>query len=416
MRVMRSKIFIALVLLSLVALTAVLAPRARELLREFAFAKTMRESTSYRERGAAYASLIRTQGVMRAQEVLSASFNDSGVHMVNHLTGAALYKEFGLDGLAKCKPYLTYSCHHGFIAAVVVDRGLDDIASLARVCERDTTREAEVHCKHGIGHGFLESVGFEKLPLALSLCARVFVEDANALEQCYWGVFMESALRDIPIEENAWMKSDDPMYPCNEPEVVHLHAHRACWHYVQSRILLSANLYPSIGGDIAKATIYCKGLSDSTDRGACFSGVAWYMNEQYGTTPEAGLSKCNELPDQDSARCREQFAQHAYYFENRSLSILRACADSEREEECLRNSIFFGIVRAYDTADERVAACKRDVRAAFRAACSAFVVSKATYPRIVSPVADLDMGESASVKASPVDLSQTLYRDFLGPR
>ena len=373
---------------------------------------------SYTADAAAYATLLKSIGPVEAQGILASSTSAARGHMVNHLTGAALYKEYGQGGITRCKPSLTGSCYHGFIAAAVLDQGLDHIEDVAHACETLIPDDA-LQCKHGIGHGFLEYVGFNHLPDALELCKGLFVQDTVGQKRCFDGVFMENAANPLNIPPiDRLYRASDPMYPCNEPSIVAIGAHQDCWDHNQAKMTLRKNLYPTIGGNVQKAFTFCASLTNAGDTGTCAWGVAWQIFQQSPTSLTNAVAKCSVLTKANNKNlCTYYVAQNAYYYGDvadgsRSDALMHICMNMSASDKntCYETVFYNGIGSLYSDRRARLAACSELPESNARAGCVVWMDARV---RQAQP-SDADLLSLTKLQEqfeqpAPIDTSNTFY-------
>lgn len=373
--------------------------------------KAVVDGPSYHDSARAYASLVDLIGPTGAQWVMKTVPNIPRLHMVNHVVGDFLYRTHGALGVGRCTDVLTYSCFHGFIAAAVYESGFDEISRVAAMCSGLEDREHELQCYHGMGHGFLEQVGYTELPSALALCDRMF-PDNEARERCFDGVFMENAFGPFATPpSDRWNQSDDPLYPCLDEALVPQAARRACI-MTQGKGILSRGRAPQIAGDVVKAFEYCTNIPNSSDKRWCFWGITWSLYALNAGNVESAWRECARVSAPWRDECRWEVAQHAYYFGDRSRKVLTLCdGESEtRRETCVRTVLFGGIARVWPDTESRARACE-SLRA-HAESCKAFMNAKTTeaYPDEPFSIEDIDI----RYRKEPLDREETFYPVLLG--
>lgn len=108
--------------------------------------------------------------------------------------------------------------YHGVIESVMLAIGSSNInfETLDGICRNLADRERysfnHYNCVHGIGHGAMYINGNE-LFVALDTCDKL--QDHWEKSSCWGGAFMENIIADNKNHFTRYLKSDDPLYPCN---------------------------------------------------------------------------------------------------------------------------------------------------------------------------------------------------------
>lgn len=341
------------------------------------FKARMRAEPVFIERIALYREFMAAAGAEEGQRVL-ASFmsNDSVTHMLNHESGRFLYETEGFAGVKKCTTVFADSCYHGFISAVILDVGLTDLEKLLGACMEGTVRDQQLQCAHGLGHGFLENVGYEEMPRALDLCLQTFGNDQRAAEHCYEGVFMENNFGLFGVApEGRFVDKDDPMYPCNEPFVrAKPGAHEYCW-FMNSQATMRGIQYHALG-TIEKVSAYCKTLAEGFDEDVCFMGLARQIQLLNSNNKVAIEKECARLPAERVRSCVWNAAQAAYIYGERTPDVFRMCdAEPDGDRAACYETLFVAIGVSYSADEDRLRACDMISSEAWRDACRAWVDS-----------------------------------------
>lgn len=243
-----------------------------------------------------YQKLIEKVGPLEAQEQLYKSGLpfDGQSHLLNHAVGDYLYEKYGPSGLAFCKDYFLSSCYHGFVIRAVGDRGVDVLTEVMDRCWQKGGHVA-IQCGHSIGHGFLAWVGYKNLLQALILCDEMAQKSQNfPVYNCHDGVFMENiwAIHDGGERSPfAWLKDDNPIYPCNEPKIPYRYI-RACW---SNQPTIS---YRFFGGDLIKAGEICIGVEDTDHKQTCFDGLARQIHPLTKGSIDETFRMCSLMPSE----------------------------------------------------------------------------------------------------------------------
>jgi hypothetical protein len=323
---------------------------------------------------ARYSHLLDQVGAEKAQEALMAAVPEGGVkvHLINHQSGKFLYRTKGPAGIAGCKPYIVGSCYHGFMIAMTADRGLSIIPELVATCKKHLEHQNTRDCAHGVGHTLLIDAGYDNLSKALASCRTYFHDDAADLGFCYTGVFMQNSFGTTSEagQSGHLFERNDPMYPCNTPEVARDRlAHRRCW-IIQSLTLLSREVYPRIGGDIKKAGAYCESLTDTQDRTICFRSIGAQIEVRSNDDLPTMRARCMLLGHGQEKQCVWYGAVYAYQYGN-NLIPQEACGSEhdQGDRATCYQKIYKAITLRYSGLSERVTACNDATTAAYRTAC-----------------------------------------------
>ncbi|MDP3727611.1 MAG: hypothetical protein Q8R35_03155 [bacterium] len=167
------------------------------------------------------ARLLDARPLPEVLPALHAAASDPAVsnvcHLLGHELGQAEYRRSGDLGatLGHCDNFCYGSCYHGAAEAFVVDRasglGDDALAEVARAVTncRTASCEERVDTIHGVGHAFMFLTSND-LPRALELCDRTAQPGA-----CHIGTLMSNIMSlDDPTHPSAYIRRDDPSYPC----------------------------------------------------------------------------------------------------------------------------------------------------------------------------------------------------------
>ncbi len=171
-------------------------------------------------------------------------------HRIAHYMGAAaLARDDGNVGEAFSQG--SSSCwsgyYHGILERAFQDVPAEDRSQVARrLCAeiRDQGTFLTFQCIHGLGHGLMITTGYD-LPTALSVCGDL--ETNWDRDSCRGGVFMENiaTAAGSPIQVTGkpqWLRDDDPLFPCDDDELVARASKDQCYIMATSRVL-QANGY-----------------------------------------------------------------------------------------------------------------------------------------------------------------------------
>lgn len=132
-------------------------------------------------------------------------------------------------------------CYHGTLEQYLKDKGLalDKLnQEFPKICDevRNSTPLVYNECLHGLGHAAMFVTDME-VRQSLSLCDTL--EDKNAQERCFSGIFMENSSSSTNNDHPArYVKADDPLFPCNALEQKYA---QICYRYQSSHFALITN-------------------------------------------------------------------------------------------------------------------------------------------------------------------------------
>lgn len=282
--------------------------------------------------------LEKLGGPRAYQELLSTYASEPGSvqHTNAHLFGAALYKEEGLPGVAVCDSNFNFGCYHEFIGWAIRDHGLEVAPSLNETCLSKHASEA-LGCQHGVGHGVLTSLGYEKENLfeALDTCAKF--RNQPPVGGCYGGVFMEFNMRTILGDEGRFRPMDESLgrnYPCS---VVGESFKAGCYYELpqwwQAVFYEDWETIEGRGAMYKKMGTWCDSLNSESLERRCFLGlgtnapaiVSWDLKEM--------KEICQSMPNPSAqALCLASSAASFYGVPGPSHGKWSMCEGGSKEE------------------------------------------------------------------------------------
>lgn len=219
-------------------------------------------------------------------------------HFAAHVIGDVIYEHVDLDGVAVCDPSFGYGCFHGFFGVVLAAEGADVISELDDVCV-SRFGEGGTGCQHGIGHGILEFVGYNRIDEALRLCDET-TQYAPTLG-CMSGVFMEYynplVARDgVFRNEVRPLDRSDPHGVCNEVDPKY---QPSC--YFELAAWWNAN----VTGDYEQMGAWCSDVADPGNRALCTVGIGNAIAVRNNYDAGAAVAHCDDaMPDALDPWCR----------------------------------------------------------------------------------------------------------------
>ncbi len=205
---------------------------------------------------------------------LKARYNAGGnaktfCHPLLHLIGAKAGKEYGsvAEAYKHADPFCRAGYYHGVLEGIFGDAqggGEKLLSQLDSICADVPGKSRYSYeyfsCVHGIGHGLMAYFDHD-LFKSLDGCTKL----SPAWEQstCSGGVFMENVISDSPEEPSRFLKSDDPLYPCDAVDA----AFRG-----QCYLMQTSHILVMYDGDFAKTFSVCRSV-EAAYRDICFQSL-----------------------------------------------------------------------------------------------------------------------------------------------
>lgn len=225
-------------------------------------------------------------------------------HSIAHTLGHEAYAAAGDFGAALLQA--DGICNSGFFHGVIEAHfaGVEDVAAAARtVCAAyPSGTYPGWQCRHGVGHGLMFSTEND-LPGSIALCEGF--EDAAARDGCVNGVYMENFNVERKLHPSAYLKEDDPSFPCGEPGTAHK---SECYNYAPVFYLA---LHP---GRYAEALAWC-GRVEEGFRPTCAAGVGAQALKEHLDDPALVERACGKGGAEASRHCvRGMATQAAFHY------------------------------------------------------------------------------------------------------
>ena len=317
----------------------------------------------------------RDLGVSRAMDSLQSlsiadtTFRNDG-HMIAHSLGRfAIANSHGNPSvLSQCRPTFQAGCYHGVLEGYLASLPKVDADATTQLCaaliKPDSSRFPGTECAHGLGHGFVEALGY-KLDAALGSCDKF--TDGELKSECHDGVFMENAVHGLGntgmnVGDSAMgahmhmmshaaptmtaFRASDLKFPCDS---VASRYQPSCWSY-QPLVIAKLSNY-----DLDKTLDACA-QAPAASQAACYQGfgkqslqwLSWSYSKVFSTCERAGrhaadciaggveglvdvtldasraLGFCSAAPDAQQSRCFQ-------YVGARVAGMRATRADAERE-------------------------------------------------------------------------------------
>jgi len=253
-------------------------------------------------------------------------------HLSAHVMGELIYSALGVEGITVCDASFGFGCYHGFFGRAISEGGETRIKELDEACVA-AYGELGTGCQHGIGHGVMEYVGYNRVNDALALCKET--TQLVPLLGCTSGVFMEyysplAGVGDGLVPSVREFDETDPYQPCT---TVSAEFSDSCYYQ------LGQWLAPKTDGEATRIGDVCSSLSEH-NRAQCFlgaGGVITYMVEGDVTRARAVCASFGEAGD---VACRAGVSWALYADPAYRASAPAACADenSARQAQCQKLS------------------------------------------------------------------------------
>lgn len=223
--------------------------------------------------------------------------SSSLAHSTFHIFGETLYQKLGVSGIGTCDSFAGFGCYHGFFLKAVSGGGIEVAKELDKKC-LEKFGPMGLGCPHGIGHGLVEFLGYERLNEALSVCSNLAWQ--GSLFGCQGGVFMEYNFRTTFKEGESTIATRDAHGNLHEPcRSLPSRFKQACYFEQAAwwREILNAD-YEKIGN-------FCEDVVGQKEKEACFLGLGNSVTEHSGYSREAIIEACTKMPSLlDEAVCR----------------------------------------------------------------------------------------------------------------
>lgn len=212
-----------------------------------------------------------------------------GQHDQAHLFGEALFQVLGLEGIAVCDGRYVYGCFHAFMIEGIEEKGVGSVKALNDACVQALGESAQ-HCQHGIGHGILGSLGYDKEDLhnALKTCSTL--DHSDPITGCNGGVFMEFDLRGMQRGEMKYraFSATTKLEPCETVDDV-FWASCAYW-----KPMWWIATHPQRDVDLARQMgLWCMQLPGAEETlAACINGIANKMQQLTDEDPSKTQIMC----------------------------------------------------------------------------------------------------------------------------
>lgn len=259
-------------------------------------------------------------------------------HRAVHVFGEVLYAKFGLDAIYVCDDAFLFGCYHSVMAYAVSKEGLGVIQKLNDICAKKYGDDKYI-CHHGIGHGILGYLGYNKLLEALKACEPI---QKHPIFGCDRGVFMEYETFELDTLKTGIFKERkvDPLNPYGQCKIVPEKYQLSCYYDLPNWWLSQYN------DDYVKLGELCQAIGNVTKKKVCLMGIGHVAAQDYTFNVEKVIKACDKIQDyQDDLECRvgAVWRYYASYNKNKKKASL-FCAGLKNEDVdlCLEKALKSG--------------------------------------------------------------------------
>lgn len=233
--------------------------------------------------------------------------SDAGLvstHSIFHIFGEVLYDKSGVSGISVCDEFAGFACYHGFFIAALSNAHMsssEDVIKAVQELDQECVKKfglMGLGCPHGIGHGLVEFLGYDKLSEALSICTKLSWQ--GPLFGCQGGVLMEYNFRTVFRDDESTVTVREAHGNLYEPcRSVAPRFRQACYFEQASWWLQVLN------SDEEKVGSLCQGIINKSEKEACFLGLGTTVTERSGYNRDKIINSCSQMSDPYSeAICR----------------------------------------------------------------------------------------------------------------
>lgn len=234
-------------------------------------------------------NLIDREGSANAYAVFkseNAHYSVYYQHDIAHIFSDLLYKKMGIKAIEICDDSFDYACYHSIIGNFVRDHGIADIEQVEDLCRSSSSSWA---CNHGLGHGIMATLGYDKLNQSLDICKNLM--DKTHTTGCLGGIFMEYNLHTManqPFNQNNIRKIDpkNVFAPCPKLDSFF---QPTCYLYLPQ---WWSGALPKISAQSLGQL--CAIIPPSANRQACFGGQGTVIARNTNYNEYSTISECKK--------------------------------------------------------------------------------------------------------------------------
>jgi len=205
-----------------------------------------KEETNFSCYDKLYTLIVNEDGIESAFAFLRKEYQNSAYakaqcHQLTHIIGRAAAQKFSsvFETYGAGDGFCWSGYYHGVMEAVIADIGYANLDDNLNVICSDIAKERKYsfdhyNCVHGLGHGIM-AVTQNELFESLEKC-NILSEHWDAAS-CWSGAFMENIMVDNRSHFTAYLKTEDPLYPCNAVDA----QYKATCYLMQTSYILKLN-------------------------------------------------------------------------------------------------------------------------------------------------------------------------------
>lgn len=219
-----------------------------------------------------YRDLLAKKGVKAAFDDLRLRYNynpyvQSQCHPLTHVIGNAAAKKFETvsDAFLVGDSFCWSGYYHGIMEGIVNKIGYANLqAQINNICAPLAAKRKfsfdHYNCVHGLGHGVM-AITEDELFDSLKLCD--YLNEGWDRSSCWSGVFMENIIFDEKNHFSKYLKTNDPLYPCDAVD----DGYKNTCYLMQTSHMLKA-----MGGDFAKVFALCS-QAETPYQNTCYQSL-----------------------------------------------------------------------------------------------------------------------------------------------
>jgi len=226
--------------------------------------------------------------------------------------------------------------------------------AVGSVCKNDGSVSGYIYfqCIHGLGHGLMFKTG-DDIGESLKDCD--LLKSSYDQQSCYGGVFMQNIVNDFPYNtghQKAVAKADDPLYPCDDDQVVPDKYKSGCYFLVTSQIVKST------GTDWAAMAGWCD-RSPEKYRYLCYQSMGRDVSGATLRDPQKGYAACQTASQGYLADCIQGIAKDLLEYDpqNPTAKVFCDLVDAKYKPACF-SALGQMIYSIYTTQNDRAQACR----------------------------------------------------------
>jgi len=219
-----------------------------------------------------YTTMVNEDGIEESFAFLRKEYQDNAYvkaqcHQLTHVIGRVAAQKFSsvFEAYGAGDGFCWSGYYHGVMETVIADIGYVNLeAELNNICsdiaEKRKYSFDHYNCVHGLGHGIMAVIQNELFE-SLKKCD-ILKEHWDAAS-CWSGAFMENIMVDNRNHFTAYLKTEDPLYPCNAVDA----QYKATCYLMQTSYILKLN-----NQNFKETFSWCK-LADEGFQDICYQSL-----------------------------------------------------------------------------------------------------------------------------------------------